>query len=183
MVHPLRERRAGWGELVQIDGSPFAWFEDRAPACTLLVLIDDATSQLMERLFAEAETTFSYLATEQYRRHYGKPAAFDSDQLGVFRVNLPNSLTGEGTTQYGRALYQLGIQRLCANTPPAKGRVERANQTLPDRLVKEMRWRGIGTMAEGNADLPEFRAEYNRRFAVVPRSAENAHRPLLPQDD
>lgn len=184
VVHPLRARRARWGELVQIDGSPFAWFEERAPACTLLVFIDDATSQLMELLFVEAETTFSYFeATEQYLRHYGKPVAFYSDKLGVFRVNLPNSLTGEGTTQFGRALYQLGIQLLCANTPQAKGRVEKANQTLQDRLVKEMRLRGIATMAEGNAYLPEFREDYNRRFAVVPRSSDNAHRPLLPQDD
>ena len=184
VVHPLRERRARWGELVQIDGSPFAWFEDRAPACTLLVFIDDATSQLMELLFTEAETTFSYFeATEQYLRHYGKPVAFYSDKLSVFRVNLANSLTGEGTTQFGRALYQLGIQLLCANTPQAKGRVEKANRTLQDRLVKEMRLRGVATMVEGNAYLPEFRADYNRRFAVVPRSTENAHRPLLPQDD
>ncbi len=184
VVHPLRERRARRGELVQIDGSPFAWFEDRGPACTLLVFIDDATSQLMELLFAEAETTFSYFeVTEQYLRHYGKPVAFYSDKLGVFRVNLPNSLTGEGATQFGRAMYQLGIQLLCANTPQAKGRVEKANRTLQDRLVKEMRLRGIATMAEGNAYLPAFREDYNRRFAVTPRSVENAHRPLLPQDD
>jgi hypothetical protein len=183
-IHPLRARRARWGELVQIDGSPYAWFEDRGPTCTLLVFIDDATSQLMELLFAEAETTFSYFdATEHYLQHYGKPVAFYSDKLGVFRVNLPNSLTGEGTTQFGRALYQLGIKLLCANTPQAKGRVEKANQTLQDRLVKEMRLRGISTMAEGNAYLPEFREDYNRRFAAPPHSAENAHRPLLPHDD
>ncbi|MCL4489480.1 MAG: ISNCY family transposase [Chloroflexi bacterium] len=184
VVQPLRERRARWGELVQIDGSPFAWFEDRAPACTLLVFIDDATSQLMELRFVEAETTFSYFeATEAYLQRYGKPVAFYSDKLGVFRVNLPNSLTGEGTTQFGRAMYQLNIQLLCANTPQAKGRVEKANRTLQDRLVKEMRLRGIASMAQGNAYVPAFREDYNRRFAVSPRSAENAHRPLLPQDD
>jgi len=184
VIHPLRERRACWGELVQIDGSPFAWFEDRGPVCTLLVYIDDATSQLMELLFTEAETTFSYFeATEHYLLRYGKPVAFYSDKLSVFRVNLPNSLTGEGATQFGRAMYQLGIKLLCANTPQAKGRVEKANQTLQDRLVKEMRLRGLSTMAEGNAYLSEFRETYNRRFAVAPRSAENAHRPLLPQDE
>lgn len=184
VVHPLRARRARWGELVQIDGSPFAWFEDRAPACTLLVFIDDATGQLMELLFTPAETTLSYFqATEHYLQQYGKPVAFYSDKLSVFRVNLPNSLTGDGTTQFGRALYQLDIALLCANTPQAKGRVEKANQTLQDRLVKEMRLRGISTMADGNVYLPEFRADFNRRFAVVPRSAEDAHRPLLPKDD
>ena len=184
VVHPLRERRAQRGELVQIDGSPFDWFEGRAPACTLLVFIDDATSEVLELFFAEAETTFSYFeATERYLRREGKPKAFYSDKLSVFRVNQPNALTGEGTTQFGRALYQLDIALLCANTPQAKGRVERANQTLQDRLPKELRLHRISSLAEGNAYLPKFRADYNRRFAVVPHSPVDAHRPLLPKDD
>jgi transposase len=172
-VHPIRARRPRFGELVQLDGSPFDWFEGRAPACTLLVYI-----------FTEAETTFSYFqATQHYLMRYGKPQAFYSDKLSVFRVNLPNSVTGEGTTQFGRALHQLEIQLICANTPQAKGRVERVNQLLQDRLVKEMRLRGISNMAAGNAYAPEFIADLNARFAVVPQSQEDAHRPLLPQDD
>jgi hypothetical protein len=183
-VHPIRARRPRFGELVQLDGSPFDWFEGRAPACTLLVYIDDATSRVMELLFTEAETTFSYFqATQHYLIRYGKPQAFYSDKLSVFRVNLPNSVTGEGTTQFGRALHQLEIQLICANTPQAKGRVERVNQLLQDRLVKEMRLRGISNMAAGNAYAPEFIADLNARFAVVPQSQEDAHRPLLPQDD
>jgi len=184
VVHPLRERRARVGELVQIDGSPYAWFEDRAPVCSLLVFIDDATGRLLELHFTEAESTFSYFeATENYFRCVGKPLAFYSDKLGVFRINQPATVSGTGLTQFGRAMEQLTIEVICANTPQAKGRVERANQTLQDRLVKEMRLRGISSMAAGNAYLPEFIADFNARFAVPPRHPEDAHRPLLPHDD
>jgi hypothetical protein len=184
VVHPLRARRPRFGELVQIDGSPFDWFEGRAPACTLLVFIDDATSRVMELFFTEAETTFSYFqATEHYLTRFGKPGVFYSDKLSVFRVNLPNSVSGQGTTQFGRAMHQLGIQLLCANTPQAKGRVERVNQLLQDRLVKEMRLRGISDMAAANAFAPDFIADLNARFAVEPQSPEDAHRPLLAQDN
>lgn len=184
VIHPLRERRARLGELVQIDGSPYAWFEDRAPACTLLVFIDDATGRLLELFFTEVETTFSYFeATEHYLRRYGKPLALYSDKLSVFRINLPNDLSGSGTTQFGRAMEQLGIKVICANSPQAKGRVERVNQTLQDRMVKEMRLRGISSIAAGNAYVPEFIADFDARFGVVPREPEDAHRPLLPHDD
>ncbi len=184
VVHPLRERRACLGELVQIDGSPYAWVEKRAPACTLLVFIDDATGRLMELLFTEAESTLSYFeAAEGYFTQYGKPLAFYSDKLSVFRINQPNDLSGSGTTQFGRAMAQLDIDLVCANTPQAKGRVERVNQTLQDRLVKEMRLQGVSGMSAGNAYLPEFIADFNTRFAVVAREPRDAHRPLLPQDD
>ena len=184
VVHPLRERRARLGELVQIDGSPYAWFEERAPACTLLLFIDDATGRLMQLLFTEAESTFSYFeASEHYFHQHGKPLAFYSDKLSVFRINAPNALSGSGVTQFTRAMSQLGIEVLCANTPQAKGRVERAFQTLQDRLVKEMRLQRISGMAEGNAYVPEFIREYNAHFGVEPREAQNAHRPLLPSDD
>jgi transposase len=184
VIHPLRERRARCGELVQIDGSPYAWFEDRAPACTLLVFIDDATGRLLELFFTEAESTFSYFeAAEEYFRRCGKPLAFYSDKLGVFRVNQPLALAGVGITQFTRAMHQLGVEVICANTPQAKGRVERVNETLQDRLVKEMRLRGLSNQGEGNAYLPEFIADFDARFAVAPRDPEDAHRPLLPQDD
>ncbi len=184
VLHPLRERRARFGELVQIDGSPFDWFEGRAPACTLLVFIDDATGQLLELWFTPAETTFSYLeATEHYLQHYGKPLAFYSDKYGVFRINKRNTLEPEALTQFGRALQELEIELICANSPQAKGRVERANGTLQDRLVKEMRLRGISGIDAGNAYLEEFRADFNRRFGRPPRQAGDAHRPLLPKDD
>lgn len=183
-IHPLRERRAQRGELVQIDGSPFDWFEGRTPACTLLVFMDDATGEFMTLFFAEAETTHSYFqATEQYLCEHGRPLALYSDKFGVFRINHPNDLKSDGTTQFARALSELDIELICANTPQAKGRVERANQTLQDRLVKELRLRGISDLATANAFLPEFRAELNRRFAVQPRESQDAHRPLRVSDD
>jgi transposase len=184
VIHPLRARRPRVGELVQLDGSPYAWFEDRAPACTLLVFIDDATGRLLHLYFTAAESTFSYFAaTESYLRQHGKPVAFYTDKLGVFRSNQPNDVDGSGITQFTRAMKQLDIEVICANTPQAKGRVERVNATLQDRLVKEMRLRGVMGMEEGNAYLPTFIEAFNRRFAVVPREAADAHRPLLPQDD
>lgn len=184
VVHPLRERRARCGELVQIDGSPFDWFEGRAPECTLLVYIDDATGRLMELFFTPAETTFSYFhTTEAYLRHYGRPLAFYSDKFSVFRINLPNDQSAQGLTQFGRACADLGIELICADSPQAKGRVEHAHGTLQDRLVKEMCLRGISGIAAGNAYALEFLRDFNRRFARVPRDPQDAHRPLRRQDD
>jgi len=180
-VHPMRARRACFGELVQIDGSEHAWFEERGTKCTLLVYIDDATGQLLELWFVPEETFFAYCeATRHYLERYGKPVAFYSDRHGIFRVNQPRPLgLTSGLTQFGRAMQELDIQILCANTPQAKGRIERANQTLQDRLVKELRLRSISNIESANAYLPEFREDFNRRFAVAPRSHHNAHRPLL----
>ena len=166
-----RSRRDCVGELVQIDGSDHAWFEERGPACTLLVYVDDATSRLMELRFVRSESTFDYFAsTDRYLRRYGKPVAFYSDKLSVFRVNAKEVVAGVGYTQFGRAMHDLNIDIICANTPAAKGRVERANQTLQDRLVKELRLRGISDRDTGNAFLEEFREDYNRRFAREPKS-------------
>ena len=180
-AHQMRERRACWGELVQIDGSDHAWFEERGPKCTLLVYIDDATGQLGELWFVPDETFFAYCeASRQYIERFGKPIAFYSDKHGIFRVNQPRSLgSTSGLTQFGRAMQELDIQIICANSPQAKGRIERANQTLQDRLVKELRLRGISDIDRANAYLPEFQADFNRRFAVQPRSRHDAHRPLL----
>jgi transposase len=184
VIHQLRERRARCGELVQIDGSPHDWFEGRAPKCTLLVFVDDATSRLMYLQFVEAETTFNYFAgVRSYLTEFGKPLAFYSDKFGVFRVNIPNALSGTGLTQFGRALKELDIELICAHSPQAKGRVERANQTLQDRLSKELRLRDISSLESANAYLPEFIAAYNARFAVAPRSEESAHRPLGKGED
>ncbi len=183
-VYQMRERRACRGELVQIDGSDYAWFEDRGPRCTLLVFVDDATSELLQLLFVPHESFFGYCeATRRYIEREGKPLAFYSDKHGIFHLNHPTAVQGDGLTEFGRAMQALDIQILCANTPQAKGRVERANQTLQDRLTKELRLRGTCTPQEGNAFLPEFMADYNQRFAVSPRSNFDAHRPLSPTDD
>jgi len=142
-VQQPRLRRACLGELVQIDGCEHPWFEDRAPVCTALVYVDDATSRLMHILFTGTESTFGYFeATRQYFLRHGKPLAFYSDKASIFRVNHASATGGAGHTQFGRALYELNIDGICANTPAAKGRVERAHLTLQDRLVKELRLQG-----------------------------------------
>ncbi len=180
-AHPMRPRRPRRGELVQIDGSPHAWFEDRGPTCTLLAYIDDATGQVQELFFTPAETTFSYFAaTRRYLTQHGKPLAFYSDKHGIFRINAEAAVTGTGLSQFGRAMTELGVEIICANSPQAKGRVERLYETLQDRLVKELRLRGISDLAAANAFMPQYRADYNRRFAVVPTEPGDAHRPLLP---
>jgi hypothetical protein len=175
-----RERRSCFGELVQIDGSRHAWFEDRGPACTLLVYIDDATGKLEELRFAESESTYDYFAaTRSYLERNGKPVAFYSDKLTVFRIAKGDkAVGGAGVSQFGRAMTELNIDIICANSPQAKGRVERANRTLQDRLVKELRLRGISDMATGQAYLPEFQADHNRRFARLAQNSFNAHRPM-----
>jgi transposase len=183
-IHQPRWRRDCVGELVQVDGSEHWWFEDRGPQCTLLVFVDDATSRLMHLQFVESESTFAYFhAARAYVETWGKPIAFYSDKHGVFRVNHPGALGGDGMTQFGRALHALNIDIICANSSPAKGRVERANRTLQDRLVKELRLAGAATLADGNALLPAFMADYNARFAKAPANSKDLHRRLGPDDD
>src|SRR5471032_818565 len=183
-IHQPRNRRSCLGELIQIDGSDHRWFEERAPACTLLVFIDDATSRLMALHFTVSESTFSYFeATRQYLEQHGKPVAFYSDKASVFYVKRRSETAGKGVTQFGRALYELNIDAFCANSSQAKGRVERANLTLQDRLVKEMRLCGIDTIAAGNAFLPAFIDDYNARFAKPPFDDRDIHRPLAGHDD
>jgi transposase len=180
-----RERRACRGELIQIDGSDHAWFEDRGPRSTLLVYIDDATSELMELCFAEVESTFDYFyATRRYLARHGKPMAFYSDRHSIFHVQArAHAERGAGLSQFGRALRDLNIDSICANSPQAKGRVERANGTLQDRLVKELRLRGLDDPVAADPFLPVFMADYNRRFAQPPRVAHDAHRALHGDED
>jgi transposase len=183
-VHQMRERRACFGELEQMDGTDHDWFEGRGERCSLLVMIDDATGRLGALLFVPEESFFGYGALlRQYLADQGRPAGLYTDKHGIFRVNIPNAGPGDNLTQFGRAMQSLEIPILCANTPQAKGRVERVNQTLQDRLVKEMRLRNISTRQQGNAYLPEFIADFNARFAVQPRSSLDAHRPVLAHQD
>jgi len=177
-IHQSRQRRPRVGELIQIDGSPHDWFEGRAASCTLLVFIDDASSRLMVCHFAPTETTQDYMVTlKRYLSLYGRPVALYSDKHSVFRVNQRDH--DGALTQFSRALKTLEIEPIHANTPQAKGRVERANQTLQDRLVKEMRLRGISSINAANQFLPEFIQDYNRRFAVPPQHPLDAHREVL----
>lgn len=178
-VHQPRNRRACYGELIQIDGSDHAWFEERAPACTLLVFVDDATSRLMQLHFVPTESTFAYFeAARGYLERYGKPVAFYSDKAAVFRTARESTEFGRSATQFARALFELNIDTFCANSSQAKGRVERANLTLQDRLVKELRLRSISTREAANEFAPHFMADYNARFGKPARSVFDAHRPL-----
>jgi len=183
-IHQPRNRRACLGELIQIDGSDHAWFEDRAEACTLLVYIDDATSRLMQLHFVPTESTFAYFeATRAYLERHGKPVAFYRDKASVFRCTQESAESGRGVTQFGRVLYELNTDSWCANSSQAKGRVERANLTLQDRLVKELRLRGISSQKAANAYAPRFVADFNRRFGKPPKSDFDAHRPVRADED
>jgi hypothetical protein len=183
-VHQPRSRRSCLGELVQIDGCEHAWFEDRAPPCTLLVFVDDATSRLMQLYFAPTETTFAYFeALRGYVHCHGKPVALYSDKAGIFRATRDSVDFGRAVTQFGRAVFELNIESWCANSSQAKGRVERAHLTLQDRLVKELRLHGICSLEAANAFTPHFMADYNTRFAKPPRSGFDAHRPLRDDED
>ncbi|MDO6407126.1 ISNCY family transposase [Pantoea phytobeneficialis] len=183
-IQQPRCRRACVGELIQIDGCDHRWFENRGPACTLLVYVDDATSRLMQLHFVKSESTFTYFeATRGYLEQHGKPLAFYSDKASIFRINNKNAAGGKGQTQFGRAMNELNITGICANTSSAKGRVERAHLTLQDRLVKELRLRGISTPDAANAFADEFMADYNLRFAKAPRHDFDVHRPLDADDD
>ena len=176
-VFQARERRPRFGELIQIDGSPHAWFEGRGPRSTLIVFIDDATGRLTALHFAPVESTRAYL--EALRTHvlaHGRPLAFYSDRHGIFRVNAKDAASGDGKTEFGRVAARLDIASIHALTPQAKGRVERANQTLQDRLVKELRLMRISSIDAANAVLPQFMAAWNAKFAVEPRDGADAHR-------
>jgi hypothetical protein len=178
-LHQPRNRRARVGELIQIDGSKHFWFENRGGECTLLAYIDDATSRIQHAAFVSSESTLDYLReTRIYIARYGRPIAFYSDKHAIFRVNKRDAAGGDGMTQFGRALHELNIDILCANSAPAKGRVERAFGTLQDRLVKEMRLAGVSTIAEANAFLPQFLEAHNARFGKMPCDARDGHRLL-----
>jgi transposase len=180
-LHQPRERRACVGELVQIDGSRHRWFEERGEACTLLVYVDDATGRILHLHFAETGSTASYFeATRRYLEKHGKPQAFYADRAAVFRSASPNR---RAPTQFQRAVDELGIKLICARSPEAKGRVERANRTLQERMVKDMRLDGIDNIEEANKWCSQFVQWYNGRYGCVPRSQLDAHLPIGSNDD
>jgi hypothetical protein len=155
------------------------WFEDRGDPCTLLVFIDDATGRLMKLRFVSSESTASYFeALQGYLVTHGCPVAFYSDKHTVFRISKPDAKGGQGMTQFGRALAELNLEIICANSSQAKGRVERVNRTLQDRLVKELRLAAVTGMADGNVFLGRFVDDFNIRFSVAPARPDNLHRPL-----
>jgi hypothetical protein len=142
------------------------------------VFIDDATGSLQHLRFCESESTFDYmLSTRAYIEQHGKPLAFYSDKHSVFRVNQ-SSKKDTKITQFGRVLNTLNIDIIFANSPQAKGRVERANRTLQDRLIKEMRLEGICSIEQANAWLPRFIEQFNLKFAKTAFNPKDLHRSV-----
>lgn len=189
-IHTYRERRSCVGELVQLDGSPHKWFEERAEPCTLIAYIDDATSRIMDGAFMDYEGTFTLFATTEHYLHlYGKPLSLYVDKHSTYRINRQATVEEElkdflPQSQFGRAMSELCIEVIFANSSQAKGRVERLFETLQDRLVKELRLAGIATKEEGTRYFRDiYMPKHNARFAVLPKDPVNAHRLLLPSDD
>jgi hypothetical protein len=181
-----RERRSCVGELVQLDGSEHDWFEGRGPRCVLILYIDDATSRLLYAEFVDVEDTLTLLATTQaYLKRHGRPGAFYVDKDSIYKVNRNATLEEElqdssPITQFTRAMADLGIGVICANSPQAKGRVERSFNTHQDRLVKELRLAGISDKKAANEFLWNvYLPAHNAQFAVPPANTTHAHRPLL----
>jgi hypothetical protein len=179
-IHQSRQRRSRFGEMVQIDGSHHDWFEGRAPKCCLYVFVDDATSRLLGLHFERSETTLGYMTLmESYLMAYGRPISLYSDKHSIFKTTREQNIDSYvQDTQLHRALRELSIELICAHSAQAKGRVERANGTLQDRLIKEMRFKNISSIEDANKYLPEFMEAYNRRFAVEASNPEDAHRAL-----
>jgi hypothetical protein len=173
-----RERKPLFGLMVQIDGSPHAWFEDRGDACMLLTAIDDATGKIIARFAREESTIELMILMQDYAKKYGRPHMAYTDHGSPYKVNVGN-LEGTKMTQLGRAFNQLDIELVHAHSPQAKGRVERNHGTHQDRLVKEMRLRGISTIEDANRYLKEeYLPDFNKRFVVEPAGTQDAHRSI-----
>jgi len=182
-----RPRRACVGELIQLDGSDHDWFEGRGPRCVLVIYIDDATSRILYGEFVSVENTFHLMRTTRaYLERHGRPLALYVDKDSVYTVNRPQTLdeqllSSDPLTQFARAMKELDIEIINAHSPQAKGRVERGFRTHQDRLVKELRLRGISSIEEANRFLWKiYIPDHNRRCAVEPRNPADSHRPLLP---
>jgi len=181
-----RARREHLGELVQMDGSDHDWFEGRAPRCVLMVMIDDATSRVYAQFHPAENSQAAFVTFGGYVLRYGVPQALYTDRDSIYVVNpkrapsVEESLENTGPlTQFGQAMKQLGVRIIRAHSPQAKGRVERMNGTLQDRLVKELRLAGIDDLAAANQFLEErFLPELNRRLMVAAAQEADLHRPL-----
>ena len=177
-----RKRMPQEGMLIQVDGSPHPWLEERANKFVLLLVVDDATGILAQAVFHTTEDTRGYLVLlEGLVRQWGIPLALYSDRHAAFKYNARQGPVLYESTQFGRVMRELGIQQIFALSPQAKGRVERMASTFQDRLVTELRLAGATTMEEANAVLQEFLPRFNHRFAVAAEQPETAYRPV-PED-
>ena len=175
-----RERKACFGEMVQLDGSHHDWFEGRGERCVLMVMVDDATNRVWAQFFEEETTQASYDVLAGWVKQHGLPGSLYVDRDSIYRCEGQPSITEQWAgqarqTQFGRAMAQLGVKLILANSPQAKGRVERMNGVLQDRLVKELRLAGISDRTSANQFLGKYLAGLNRRFACVAASALDAH--------
>jgi transposase len=177
-----RERKPCFGTMVQLDGSHHDWFEGRRAKCVLMVMVDDATNRTAVRFFEEETTRASYDLFDCWVRQHGLPASLYVDRDSIYRCegqpSLEDQLAGkERQTQFGRAMAQLGVELILANSPQAKGRVERMNGVLQDRLVKALRLAQVSDLESANRFLEEtFLGEFNRRFGRAAASPMDAHR-------
>lgn len=173
-THPLRRRRECFGEMIQVDGSHEFWFEIRGERCVVIVFIDDATGKITSLYFSKGESLDAYFkALKNHLNRYGRPLSIYSDRFSVFDSQVEGNLT-----QFQRALKTLGIKSILANSPQAKGRVERVNRTLQDRLIKELRLHKINSIEKANGYANEFVEIFNKKFSKEPANAFDAHRPL-----
>jgi hypothetical protein len=181
--HQWRERKQHCGEMVQMDGSHHGWLEGRGPACVLMGYIDDATGRGFGRFYEYEGTVPAMDSFRSYIQRYGIPLRVYLDKHTTYKSNgkpsLEEELAGMGPlSEFERALQELGVEVIHAHSPQAKGRVERFFGTLQDRLVKEMRLRGIGSLEEANLFLEEYWPAFNRRFAVDSKAKGDLHRPV-----
>ena len=176
-----RERKPCFGAMVQLDGSHHDWFEGRSPRCVLMVMVDDATNRVWAQFFEEETTRASYDMLEGWVQRWGLPQSLYVDKDSIYRAegvgSIAEQLAGrEPQTQFRRAMEQLAVELILADSPQAKGRVERMNGTLQDRLVKALRLAGISDIAKANEFLAkEFLSGLNRKFQVEPASQADAH--------
>lgn len=178
-----RERKGMYGELVQFDGSYHRWFENGQEQC-LLAAIDDATSYVPRAVFEENEGVHAvFRFWSRYLEAHGVPAAVYLDKFSTYKINHENAVDNtEMLTQLQRAMRELDVKLINANSPEAKGRIERLFGTLQDRLVKEMRLRDIKNRDDANRYLAEeYLSDHNARFAVDARQEGDAHRPVTPE--
>ena len=177
-----RPRRAGFGELVQMDTSAHDWLEGRGPQCVLITMIDDATGRKLARFFQTDSTATNMALIKAWAQRHGRPRALYTDWASHFR-QVAVAGWKQGPTQIERALKELDIELICAHSPQAKGRVERSHQTDQDRLIKEMRLLGIATIEAANRFLEEiYLPRLEQKFAIEPASAVDAHRPVKGYD-
>ena len=177
-----RPRRSRFGSLIQLDGSIHAWLEGRGPKFTLLLAIDDATSKITSARFEESETTAGYFRLlKAHIEKFGRPEQLYPDKYSVFKVNAEGAK--DHITQFTRGMKELGIEVICANSPQAKGRIERSFETHQDRLIKLMRLEKISSIEEANRFLQKYIIDHNRQFSVSAQDPSDAHLPLNPNHD